>query len=168
VTNPVTVGGYAAGQDPATLVLDVAAASHNNANSVGHAINAAGTAADPWAAPLPGSYASGTAGFILGNSQAASFPPNFASLAIDSSGRVVLQPSGVDAVIVEAAAGNQGAINMRQALSLVMCASPAGIVSGGGTAAITVKNPGKTATRIVASVDPATGNRSAVVLTPPA
>lgn len=38
----VTVGGYAAGEDPATLVLDVAASLHNNANSIGAKINAAG------------------------------------------------------------------------------------------------------------------------------
>jgi hypothetical protein len=63
----VTVGGYASGQDPATLVLDVAASSHNTAGTIGHDINAAGTASDPWATVLPGSYAAGTAGSIIGN-----------------------------------------------------------------------------------------------------
>lgn len=62
-----TVGGYASGQDPATLVLDVSAASHNIANSIGAKINAAGGAADPWATTIPGAYGAGTAGYALGN-----------------------------------------------------------------------------------------------------
>jgi hypothetical protein len=63
----VTVGGYASGQDPATLVLDVVASGHNTANTVGAKINSAGSAGDPWSTALPGSYASGTAGNIVGN-----------------------------------------------------------------------------------------------------
>jgi hypothetical protein len=39
----VTVGGYVAGQDPATLVLDVAKAAHNLPNTIGEAINTGGT-----------------------------------------------------------------------------------------------------------------------------
>lgn len=60
----VTVGGYAAGQDPATLVLDAAATDHNTAGTVGQRVNAAGGASDPLANPL-GGYASGTAGGAL-------------------------------------------------------------------------------------------------------
>lgn len=63
----VVVGGYAAGQDPATLVLDVAIAGHEGAGSVGAAIAAAGGSGDPWATALPGSYAAGTAGYIVGH-----------------------------------------------------------------------------------------------------
>lgn len=44
----VTVGGYASGQDPASLVLNAVAANYNTAGSIGHAIGAAGSAADPW------------------------------------------------------------------------------------------------------------------------
>lgn len=62
----VTVGGYAAGQDPATLVLDAPASSHDLANTVGAKINSAGGAADPLASQVPGGYASGTAGYVLG------------------------------------------------------------------------------------------------------
>ncbi|MBI5267313.1 MAG: hypothetical protein HY851_08785 [candidate division Zixibacteria bacterium] len=39
----VTVAGYAAGQDPATLVLDATASGHNTAGTVGANINYAGT-----------------------------------------------------------------------------------------------------------------------------
>jgi hypothetical protein len=63
----VTVGGYATGQDPAALVLDVAIAGHESAGSVGAAIAAAGGSGDPWATALPGSYTSGQAGYIIGH-----------------------------------------------------------------------------------------------------
>lgn len=63
----VTVGGYASGQDPATLVLDAAAAAHNTAGSIGQKINAAGAAADPLTNQVPGSYAQGTGGYVLGH-----------------------------------------------------------------------------------------------------
>ncbi len=67
VTGNVTVGGYASGQDPATLVLDVAASSHNTANSIGAKVNSAGSAGDPWSTTLPGSYSAGQAGYVVGH-----------------------------------------------------------------------------------------------------
>ncbi len=58
----VTVGGYATGQDPATLVLDVLASAHNTANTVGAKISSAGAAGDPWSVILAdGSYVFGSA-----------------------------------------------------------------------------------------------------------
>lgn len=60
-----TVTGYAAGQDPATLVLDALASSHNTANTIGNKINSAASAGDPWSTNLPGAYGTGTAGSIL-------------------------------------------------------------------------------------------------------
>jgi hypothetical protein len=48
------------------LVWDVTLASHLTAGSTGFALNAAGSAGDPWATALPGSYTSGQAGFIVG------------------------------------------------------------------------------------------------------
>lgn len=62
----VIVGGYAIGQDPATLVLDVASSGHNGTGSIGQKINSAGTASDPLTAAVPGPYAPGTAGYVLG------------------------------------------------------------------------------------------------------
>jgi hypothetical protein len=41
VTNPVTVGGYSGGQDPATLVLDTAQSGHNTAGTIGKDIGLA-------------------------------------------------------------------------------------------------------------------------------
>jgi hypothetical protein len=66
----VTVGGYAAGQDPATLVLDAAASSHASAGSVGAKISSAASAGDPLQNPVPGTYAAGTAGYVIGHSSA--------------------------------------------------------------------------------------------------
>ncbi len=63
----ITVGAYASGQDAASLVLNATASSFNTAGTIGHAINAAGTAADPWSTTLPGTYSAGMAGNIVGN-----------------------------------------------------------------------------------------------------
>jgi hypothetical protein len=48
-------------------VLNATASSYNTAGSIGNKINSAASAGDPWNTALPGSYASGTAGNILGN-----------------------------------------------------------------------------------------------------
>lgn len=182
IAGNVTVGGYASGQDPATLVLDATAASHNAANSVGSMINAPGTGGssavtttgDPWAAPLPGAYAPGTAGALLGGWVDAferMLPTNFSTLAIDpgsggitvstnrDKGGYLLGPAGLDAVPVEAN------VNVRQALAPILAAS-AGVVSGAGTGTIVIKGGNVTDTRIQARTDKA-GNRTAVTLTLP-
>ena len=96
--NPVVaVGSYASGQDPATLVLDVAAAGHNTAGTTGAKISSAASAGDPWATALPAAYAPGSAGYIVGtnlnaavSSRMATFglPTNFAAMLINGSGQV--------------------------------------------------------------------------------
>ena len=48
-------------------VWNATLASHLTAGSTGAALNAAGTAGDPWSTALPGSYAVGTAGYIVGH-----------------------------------------------------------------------------------------------------
>lgn len=56
---------------PTAAAIAAATRDVNNtspaANSLGAKVNIAATAGDPWATDLPGSYASGTAGNILGN-----------------------------------------------------------------------------------------------------
>lgn len=84
-----TVGGYASGQDPATLVLDVSAASHNIANSIGAKINAAGGAADPWATALPGAYGAGTAGYEVGNMIPLLLKYDFTSISGEANNSVI-------------------------------------------------------------------------------
>lgn len=49
-----------------TAVWDATAASHNTAGTTGAKLNSAASAGDPWATALPGAYAAGTAGQILG------------------------------------------------------------------------------------------------------
>jgi hypothetical protein len=59
VTGNVTVGGYASGQSPAVLVLDVAASSHNTAGTIGANINTAAAGGGGGGTVQVGSYASG-------------------------------------------------------------------------------------------------------------
>jgi hypothetical protein len=66
VATSVTVGGYSAGEDPATLVLDVLQSAHDTAGTIGHFIGLTGGIADPLSFLVPGAYSSGTAGHVLG------------------------------------------------------------------------------------------------------
>lgn len=63
-----TLGAAGAGLTAvAGIVLDAAQASHNGAGTIGHDIGvSASSAGDPWGTALPGAYAAGTAGFIVG------------------------------------------------------------------------------------------------------
>ena len=81
--------------------------------------------------------------------------------AIDSAGRVRLQPSGLDDIVTEVG------LNFRQAQSII-AAMAAGVLAGAATTTVTIAAAGVPATnRITATVD-VNGNRSAVVLNPPA
>lgn len=53
--------------DIADAVWDEALAGHLGVGSTGEALNAAGAVGDPWLTALPGAYADGTAGDIIGN-----------------------------------------------------------------------------------------------------
>jgi len=48
-------------------VWDATAASHNTAGTTGNKLNSAASAGDPWTTAIPGAYAAGSAGYILGN-----------------------------------------------------------------------------------------------------
>lgn len=54
-------------QDIVDGVWDEAISGHLTSATTGAALNAAGSAGDPWSTPLPGAYGSGTAGYIIGN-----------------------------------------------------------------------------------------------------
>lgn len=108
----------------------------------------------------------------VGSISGITFPTNFSLFSIDASGRIILQPSGMDAVLVEsgivatAALTNDNntqltSINARQALALTI--SPlAGLLSGAATTLVNIKAGGNPAgnTRVAATVD-ASGNRTA-------
>lgn len=127
--------------DIAAATWDLATSGHTTSGSFGAAMNAAGSAGDPWATSLPGSYGSGTAGKIVGD------------------GVVTLASDGLDAVIVETG------VNARQALSPILAAS-AGVLSGATTGTIVIKGGNVATTRITATTD-TNGNRTAVTLALP-
>lgn len=52
---------------PSTSAWEEVLADHLTSGTTGNALNAAGSAGDPWATALPGVYGAGTAGNILGN-----------------------------------------------------------------------------------------------------
>lgn len=51
----------------AASVWDLATSGHTTSGTFGAAMNAAGSAGDPWATSLPGAYGAGSAGYIVGN-----------------------------------------------------------------------------------------------------
>jgi hypothetical protein len=66
--NWLTAAGLAAdaATEIAAAIWDLVTSGHTTSGTFGAAMNAAGSAGDPWGTTLPGSYASGTAGYILG------------------------------------------------------------------------------------------------------
>lgn len=89
--------GYTLSAAGINAFADTSTSGHTTGGTWGGAWNAAGAAGDPWSTALPGGYASGTAGNILGNrldaaisSRMATFtlPTNFSSLAITGGGAV--------------------------------------------------------------------------------
>lgn len=64
-TNPDNTSTFAI--LPAASAWDETLADHLDSGSTGAALNAAGSAGDPWATALPGAYGAGTAGKIVGD-----------------------------------------------------------------------------------------------------
>lgn len=54
-------------QNLAAAVWQAIATEYNEAGTMGNKLNSASSAGDPWTAALPGSYAPGEAGYIIGN-----------------------------------------------------------------------------------------------------
>jgi hypothetical protein len=128
---------------------------------------------DPWTVSLPGSYATGSAGAILGtnlNAQvstrsiyaggpvASVTAPVTVGTNNDKMG-YALASSGLDTITIEAG------INLRQALSPIL-AQAAGVIAGMGSGVMVVKGANTNTTRITAVLDDA-GDRSSVSLSMP-
>ena len=62
---PTSSGGSSAAAI-AAAVWDEAISGHLTSGTTGAALNAAGSAGDPWATVLPGAYGAGTAGYLVG------------------------------------------------------------------------------------------------------
>jgi hypothetical protein len=144
-----------------------------HAGSDATVIPGSGGSSDPWAVALPGSYAAGTAGAILGGNLdvkvssrstyaggpvASVSAPVTVGVNMDKTG-YTLAAAGLDAIQVEVG------VNARQALSPILAAS-AGVLLGAGTGTIVIKGGNVAVTRVTASTDNA-GNRTAVTLSLP-
>lgn len=68
----------------AAAVWDETLASHLTAGSTGYALNAAGSAGDPWATAIPGAYGAGTAGKIVGDNINATISSRATQVSVDA------------------------------------------------------------------------------------
>lgn len=68
----------------ADAVWDEALAGHLAAGSTGEALNAAGSAGDPWVTALPGAYGAGSAGNIVGTNLNATVSSRASQASVDS------------------------------------------------------------------------------------
>ncbi|WZO98179.1 hypothetical protein EP7_005235 [Isosphaeraceae bacterium EP7] len=180
VAGSVNIGGYATGQDPASLIL---ATPSNKLATDGNGRVSAGTVLDKVGYSVAGGVT--VSGYATGQDPATlvlSTPQN--RLKTDTTGRVILAAVSHDGAIVPtvgevtnksgfalAAAGLdtvtiEPGINIRQAISPILAAS-AGTLSGAGTGTVVIKGGNNAPTRITASTDNA-GNRSSVTLNLPA
>lgn len=75
---------------------DAVLADHLDAGSTGNALNAAGSAGDPWSTALPGAYGAGTAGKIIGDNVNATI----GSRATPAQVAAELVTAGVTAVVM--------------------------------------------------------------------
>lgn len=83
-------GSGASAADIADAVWDEVLSGHLTAGSTGNALNAAGSAGDPWTTTLPGSYTGSQAGFIIGTIRAAQLNILSPHVAEDSSTEIVI------------------------------------------------------------------------------
>lgn len=118
-------------------VWNALAASFNTAGTMGNKLNSASAAGDPWTAVIPGSYAPGEAGNLVGNALA-DIPSDVWTKAIEA---------GFTA----------------EELMRIFAAVLAGKVSGAGSGTETFVGVDGTTDRVVSTVDDV-GNRSAVSL----
>jgi hypothetical protein len=119
VAAPVLVGAASIGAIE-DAVLDAALADHAGAGSVGAGISAAGSAGDPWTTPLPGGYAPGTAGAIVGTNLDAKVsevgggtPPTVDEIADEVQTRTIAAVTGVTNPVTIANAADVTAIKAK-------------------------------------------------------
>lgn len=77
-------GGGLTLADIADAVWDEAISGHLTSGTTGAALNAAGSAGDPWSTPLPGAYGSGTAGKIIGDNLNATVSSRATQTSVDT------------------------------------------------------------------------------------
>lgn len=89
----------------ADAVWDEAIAGHLTAGSTGAALNAAGSAGDPWTTLLPGAYGAGTAGFIVGTNLNATITSRMATYVQPTGFLAATFPGGTIANTTNITAG---------------------------------------------------------------
>lgn len=107
----------------ADQVWDEAIAGHLGAGSTGAALNAAGSAGDPWTTPLPGAYGAGTAGKIIGDNLNATVGSRATQTSVDdlptNAELATALAAADDAVLAAIAAlNNLSQANIRTAIGL--------------------------------------------------
>jgi hypothetical protein len=158
-TMTLTSGERAATAD---AVWDEAIVGHLSGGTTGAALNAAGSAGDPWTTPVPGAYGAGTAGFIIGGNLDAkvslvkaktdNLPAAPAAVADIPSAATIA--STVWATVVE---GGITAIQMMRGFAATLM----GKASGLETTTAVYRDIGDTKDRVTATVDE-DGNRTTV------
>lgn len=141
-----TVGSVA---DVTTIVdgvWDAPITDHLDPGSTGAALNAAGSAGDPWSTPLPGAYGAGTAGYIIGTNVDAPI-------------------SDVPNALLTEADGVETGITVQQGLRVILAAAAgkANGFTGSPTDTVHYRNQADDLNRITANVDDK-GNRTSVTL----
>lgn len=145
LTDATNISGPIADQ-----VWEEAIADHSGtAGSTAEALGAAGSAGDPWNTALPGAYAAGKAGHILGT---------YLDEAVSG---VPTANENADALL-DRAAGVETNRTLRQTLRLILAVA-VGKVSGGGSGTETFRDTNDSKDRVV-SVNDENGNRTSVTL----
>lgn len=147
------IGGLAAGAitDVEDAVWDAVLASHLDAGSTGFALNAAGSAGDPWGTALPGAYGAGTAGFIIGTNLDALISSRMASYTQPTGFLAATFPSTV-ASTTNITAGTITTVSGNVNGSVGSVTGAVGSVTGTVTANVTQWNGSAVATPTVAGV----------------
>lgn len=163
-------------------VWDEVLAGHLTAGSTGAALNAAGSAGDPWTTALPGAYGVGSAGKIVGDNINATISSRSSHSAADvwavvartiTGGTVTTvsdktgyaltsgERTSIANALLDLTDGIEVGLTPRGALRLIAAAC-AGVASGLATATAVYRNAvANSKPRITASVD-VDGNRSSV------
>ena len=90
----------------ADAVWDEVLSGHLTAGTTGNALNAAGSAGDPWSTALPGAYGAGTAGLIIGTNLNATVSSRASQTSLDTvddllDTEVAAIKTVVDAILVD-------------------------------------------------------------------
>lgn len=145
----------------ADTVWDAALAAHQDAGSTGEALGDAGSAGDPWNTALPGAYAAGTAGKIIGDNINATVSSRSSHSAADvwAVGTRTLTSFGTLVADIWALAIETG-YTAKNSMRL-MLAALAGKLSGAETTTVVIRDVTDAKDRITATVDES-GNRTSV------